>query len=580
MDSPLFYCERFSLFSPLFNRQQAVLQVLDAFYDSYDKSDPTAGLAARSLLGIYKEYIWQARWRRRFTGCTTPKDSLDALYNKTSHVYLNLKEFPQDGTRFAYTFAECICESALSEFPNSDKLLSESPTSNTSFLFVDEIGYLGIKDRFQSSDLRSPSSIEDSSKVYPMFFRILSELFLAAHVFCIITGRSNAISVQYTMEHSIYGIQNIQKILFSNSRQPLDELPAIIWEYTGSVPIYVSYVLSEWTKKCMSNAEMEPTVVVVFSTMLLASVLKIPLRTNETYFASNTFTLVYPKLVLKYLKTYYEEIPVFRFISHLFSMIIQSDSPVSRGWKFEILFSLVLYLKLCFCSKLGEMGIFQKTFVEDYSLVKVDGVQSRKPIPLFQYVAFFSSRVAREVSAVGLTNHPNAWNLFYKPFLSKEDAGQGVSLSLIKNETEKFLIPVAQQLDLEAKNIVVNQRIVSTKYSSKVIRQFTDHQNWLMNSRLYYEKDKGELDLRTLLPPIVLASSHEWLTLTSWLQGMLIDEPRQSWRVGLEMERERERYAGSISYAYAMQVEYAREAQSAGASSWMNTFLRERCCPS
>eukprot|EP00871_Galdieria_phlegrea_P000437 jgi/Galph1/1394/GphlegSOOS_G86.1 len=217
--------------------------------------------------------------------------------------------------------------------------------------------------------------------------------------------------------------KRLSEIIFPKNTTGMTGYLKIVWDYTGGVPIYVHHVLTELAKMCVSNAKwrdlsvkdlkekvetihmidslfvhvdrMEPRVVGVFSSMLLASVLKIPISTNETYFgrielgshseyvldiashfgfyytsdeASSTFTLVYPKIVLKYLETHYKQIPVFRFISHLFSMITQSDSPVSRGWKFEILFSLVLYLKLCFCSKLGEMGIFQKTFVEDYLL--------------------------------------------------------------------------------------------------------------------------------------------------------------------------------------------------------------------
>eukprot|EP00871_Galdieria_phlegrea_P003576 jgi/Galph1/4219/GphlegSOOS_G2837.1 len=801
MDLPLFYCDRSGLASPLVNRQQAVLQVLEAFSDSYDNSDPTSGLAARPVvcfaghmygagkttfgvrfnefLVINKEYISQARSEQRFPGCATPEESLDALYNKTLFVYLSLKEFPQKGTDFAYNLAQRICKAALSEFPSSDELLSEvlplvpqGPSEwlrkllqvtdkKYLFLCVDEIGYLGVKDRFRLSDLRSPSSNKDSSNVYPTCFRILSDLFPVVYVFCIIAGRSDAIvlrkqdampsrimlkvlqldpfpcqSVQYIMEHSIYGKQNIQKILFPSNRQQLDALSRIIWEYTGGVPIYVHHVLTELAKMCVSNVkwrdlsvkdlkEKVETIHMIDSLFVHVDRMeprcfKIPISTNETYFggielgshseyvldiashfgfyytsdeASSTFTLVYPKIVLKYLETHYKQIPVFRFSSHLFSMITQSDGPVSRGWKFEILFSLVLYLKLCFCSKLGEMGIFQKTFVEDYLLVKVDGVQSRKPIPLFQYVASFSSRVAREVSAAGLTYHPNAWNLFYEPFLSKEDGifilssqhsrgpdliirlsknvteetttssqmadstqlvtfssqeepivyligislkcyhltGPGVGRSFIKDETEKFLIPVAQQLELKAKNIVVIQLIISTKYSIEVTRKFTDHQNWILNSGVYYENDNGELVCQSLSSAAISGFANEWLTipsrcqlvvcsttslqsflgpeaysqleqvfrnenatqtdsklippssaLTSCLQGMLTDEPK-SRRGAIEKKARKKRKIRPRSHANAIQVEDTRRRQSADALSSMDssfdwkTFLRERC---
>eukprot|EP00871_Galdieria_phlegrea_P001832 jgi/Galph1/264/GphlegSOOS_G5009.1 len=521
-------------------------------------------------------------------GYATPEESLDALYNLTLCVYLDLIAFSQEGTHFEYIFYENICKSALSEFPNAAELLSEV----------------------------LPLILHGTSRWLPKLLRVINQKYL------------------YLM-------------------------------------------------------------VAVFSTMLLASALEIPLHTHGTHSylmnlgihsnhvldivsdfgfyytsdeASSTFTLVYPKIVLKYLETHYKQIPVFRFISHLFSTIIPSDSPVGGGLKLEILFSLVVYLKLCFCSKLGEISIFQKTFVENYLLVKVDDVQSRKRIPLPQYVTSFNSSVSGDASTADTTYHSNAWNIFYDVFLSKEDgifipfsqyskgpdliirlsknvteetispshvtdstqlvtfssqqgpivyligislkcyhlAGQGAGLSLIKNETEKFLIPVAQQLDLETKNIVAIRLVVSTKYTKKVIRQFTDHQNWLMNSRLYYENDNGQLLCQSLSSAPASGFANEWLripsrcqlvvclttslqsflvekhtvnwnmslemkmlfnqiplssALTSWLQAVLKDEPRQRRQVGFGMEMR--------SDAYAMQVEYTREAQSARASSSM-----------
>eukprot|EP00871_Galdieria_phlegrea_P002533 jgi/Galph1/3280/GphlegSOOS_G1934.1 len=684
MDLPLFYCDRSGLASPLVNRQQAVLQVLEAFSDSYDNSDPTPGLAARPVvcfaghmygagkttfgvrfnefLVINKEYISQARSEQRLPGCATPEESLDALYNQTLYVYLELGRFPKEGHRFEYVLYQKICETALSSFPNvgrSDAIVRRQKDAMLSRIDL----------RFLRLDPFSSDIVKD------------------------------------IVQQSRYGKETLREIIFPKTPQGIDWLSEIVWDYTGGVPIYVHYVLSELAKMFVSNPQWQDLSkgtegdVAVFSSMLLASVLEIPLRPEETYFRGmnlglystyaldiansfgfyysygenpNTFKLVYPKIVLKYLETYYKQIPVFRFISHLFSMITQSDSPVSRGWKFEILFSLVLYLKLCFCSKLGEMGIFQKTFVEDYLLVKVDGVQSRKPVPLPEYVASFSSRVAREVSAAGLTYHPNAWNLFYDKFLSKEDecnggdnylesngrlnptcnlfftrgancishcislkcyhlTGPGVGRSFIKDETEKFLIPVAQQLDLKAKNIVVIQLIISTKYSIEVTRQFTDHQNWILNSGTY-ENDNGHIYHQSLSSPSSSGSANEWLTipsrcqlvvcsttslqsflgteaysqleqvfknedaiqtdskliplscaLTSWLQGMLRDETRQKRGGGFEKKARKKRKIRPRSHANAIQVEDTRRRQSAAALSSMDssfdwkTFLRERC---
>eukprot|EP00871_Galdieria_phlegrea_P003310 jgi/Galph1/3980/GphlegSOOS_G2637.1 len=495
---------------------------------------------------------------------------------------------------------------------------------------------------FHFGDL-SLSSNEASSKAYRVIFRTLGPSFLSSYVFCVIAGRVDRVvlrqdtrcspiiflpldpfpcqSVHYIMEHSLYNQTPIQQIRFPSNRQELDRCSRVIWDYTGGVPIYVSYVLSEWTK------------------------------------------------------SYYNKIPMIRFISHLFSTIIPSDSPVGGGLKLEILFSLVVYLKLCFCSNLGEISIFQKTFMENYLLV--DDVQSRKRIPLPQYVTSFNSSVSGDASTADTTYHPNAWNIFYDVFLSKEDgifipfsqyskvpdliirlsknvteetispsqvtdstqlvtfssqqgpivyligislkcyhlAGQGAGLSLIKNETEKFLIP-------EAKNIVAIRLVVSTKYTKKVIRQFTDHQNWILNSGVYYENGNRQLLCQSLSSAPASGFANEWLripprcqlvvclttslqsflgpeaysqlehvfrnedaiqsdsklfplssALTSWLQEMLRNEPK-SRRVGFGMEMR--------SDANAMQVGYTREAQSAAASSsmdlsidWKSFFLHE-----
>eukprot|EP00871_Galdieria_phlegrea_P003741 jgi/Galph1/4368/GphlegSOOS_G3027.1 len=686
MDLPLFYCDRSDLASPLVNRQQAVLQVLDAFSDSYDKSDPkklcvvrpvvcfaghmngagktTFGKCFRDFLVINKEYIWQARSEQLLQVVQHQK----RVWMHFTTIPCILKEFPRKGTRFAYTFAECICRSALSEFPNSEELLSEVlpliPQGASEwlrklmrvinkkylFLFVDEIKYLGVEDHFQFGDLKSPSSKKDSSEAYNVFFLTLRPLFSAVFVFCVIAGRVDRVvlkqsprispmmleflpldplpcqGVHYIMEHSLYHQTPIQQILFPSNRQELVRYSRVIWDYTGGVPFYVSYVLSEWTKRCELYPEwrdlsvedlvkklgtipmmdslfvnletIKPRMVAVFSTMLLVSAVGIP---------------------IDILKSHY----------YLWNLGFQSSQIVD----------------IC--------------------------------IALPQYVTSFNSSVSGDASIADTTYHPNAWNIFYDTFLSKEDgifipfsqyskgpdliirlpknvtedtispsqmtdssqvstfssqqgpmiyligislkcyhlAGQGVGLSHIKNETEKFLIPVAQQLGLKAKNIVVIQLVVSTRYTKEVTKQFTDHQNWVLNSGTY-ENDNGHIYHQSLSSAPISGSANEWLTipsrcqlavcsttsvqsffgpvaysqlgevflnedaiqtdskliplslaLTSWLQGMLRDKP-ESGRVGLGMEMR--------SDANAMQVEYTREGSASGAEFDWKRFLSQR----
>eukprot|EP00871_Galdieria_phlegrea_P000797 jgi/Galph1/1718/GphlegSOOS_G406.1 len=653
----------YDLTSPLVNRVQAVLQVLEAFRYSYVQSGQTLESTARPVvcfaghmygagktifgkffyqfLLINRQYIRDKLGAKNLPACVTSEESLDTLYNGTLYVYLNLQEFPRKGTDFVYTFAERICKAALSEFPNSKELLSEVlsliPQGPSEWL---RKLVFGRQRSLQFSDLRSPSSNEDSSKCDAIVRRQQDAMPSRISLRFLRLDPFSSDVVNDIVQQSRYGGETLREIIFPKAPQEIDWLSEIIWDYTGGVPIYVHYVLAQELEKkvetiharpelFVSLPNMRPKILAVFSSMLLASVLEIPLRPEETsnsfgfYYSygenPNTFKLVYPKIVLKYLEKYCGDIPMFRFISHLFSTTTSSNSPVSRELTFQVLFSLVLYLKLYFCSKLGEINIFQKTFVEDYRFHNVDYIQRRKRIPLPQYVASFSSTVC-EVTATGLTYHPNAWNLFYDRFLSRKDGifirssqhsrgpdlvirlskniteetisssqmadstqlvtfssqkgpivyligislkcyhlvGQGVGLSLIKNETEKFLILVAQQLDLETKNMVIIQVIVSTKYTKEVTRQFTDHQNWVLNSGIYYENDNGHICLQSLSSPPACDSSNEWLripsqaysqlgevfvnedaiqsasklmplssTLTSWLQGMLIDEPTE-----------------------------------------------------
>eukprot|EP00871_Galdieria_phlegrea_P003744 jgi/Galph1/4370/GphlegSOOS_G3003.1 len=778
MDSPLFYCDRSGLASPLVNRQQAVLQVLEAFSDSYDNSDPTPGLAARPVvcfagicmapakrplafnefLVINKEYISQARSEQRLPGCATPEESLDALYNKTLYVYLELGRFPKEGHRFEYVLYQKICETALSDFPNGSQLLSEvlplvpqGPSqwlaklfqvTNKRFLFVciDEIGFVGDEDFFQFKDLKSPSRGQSSSNVYLGRCDAIvrrQEDAMPSRIdlrFLRLDPFSSDI-VKDIVQQSRYGKETLREIIFPKTPQGIDWLSEIVWDYTGGVPIYVHYVLSELAKMFVSNPQwqdlskeelrempalfvsipnMGPKTVAVFSSMLLASVLEIPLRPEETYFRGmnlglystyaldiansfgfyysygenpNTFKLVYPKIVLKYLEKYCGDIPMFRFISHLFASLSLYDSAVSRGMIFETLIAMALYLRLCFCQTLGDISIFQKTLVEDCMIkntytntIEEDPSLFLPPPP--QYVGSFSASVAEGRSSTGQTFNPNAWKEFFDTYLSQQDGifipstqnsngpdlmlrvskqsasgtntqvltdddtdsmeevnisrsksttyligislkcygttGRRVGLPLIKEETEKFLIPVAQQLDLASDDIFAIQLIISTNYTNQVSRQFRDNQNWVLDSGIYNENANKEISFRSFSSSPPDSATKEWLTipnrcqlvvcstsnLKEFLGSAAYDKLQDifskvashqrdtQWEIGLftlsstlsvwSQTMFRDNYAENKSSAAkeernvvattdAKQVEYTRQAQSAGASSSMDS---------
>jgi len=59
---------------------------------------------------------------------------------------------------------------------------------------------------------------------------------------------------------------------------------------------------------------------------------------------------------------------------------------------------------------------------------------------------------------------------------------------MIKEEVDKFLVPVSSQLELEKNDIWAVQLVVSTSYNNEVTSHFTGKQNWIMNTGVYYEE--------------------------------------------------------------------------------------------
>jgi hypothetical protein len=59
---------------------------------------------------------------------------------------------------------------------------------------------------------------------------------------------------------------------------------------------------------------------------------------------------------------------------------------------------------------------------------------------------------------------------------------------MIKEEVDKFLVPVSSQLKLEKNDIWAIQLVVSTSYNNEVSSHFTDKRNWIMNTGVYYEE--------------------------------------------------------------------------------------------
>eukprot|EP00871_Galdieria_phlegrea_P003237 jgi/Galph1/3914/GphlegSOOS_G2575.1 len=186
-----------------------------------------------------------------------------------------------------------------------------------------------------------------------------------------------------------------------------------------------------------------------------------------------------------------------------------------------------------------------------------------------RYVASFHSSLAGEFSSSRETFHPSAWKSFFDTWLSQKDGFLisathysggpdwilsvskqpeteistpslisltedtqapiyliGISLKCydmkqgvtdraeIKKEVDKFLIPISKDIDLKEKNVFAIQLIVSTNYTEQVSKQFTDNQNWVLNSGIYYEQDNRELNVRShnsLLPRC--STVNQWLSI-------------------------------------------------------------------
>ncbi|KAK4527851.1 hypothetical protein GAYE_SCF46G5784 [Galdieria yellowstonensis] len=91
-------------------------------------------------------------------------------------------------------------------------------------------------------------------------------------------------------------------------------------------------------------------------------------------------------------------------------------------------------------------------------------------------------------------------------------SGSGVDLAMIKQEFAKFLEPVASQLELkENNNITAIQLVFCYKYHDSVLKHFTDHQNLVLNSGVYYEDDDGKLTCN--LSDFSSYSKKKWLEL-------------------------------------------------------------------
>ncbi|GJQ10947.1 hypothetical protein GpartN1_g2738.t1 [Galdieria partita] len=566
------------------------------------------------------------------------------------------------------------------------------------YLFIDEIGALEEYDFTLFKDLMVTQGTSRVHNVYRAFFRVLSKVVSEPFVICIVAGRSNCIigreedampsritlnflqldpfseaTVKYFIQNVTCHNEPIQKVLFPSHPEGHDWFFKQMYDYTGGVPYYVVHVLSELRSICerctslcdLSENEMKekmekiapksslvvtlsrmtPKSMIVFSSMLLASIFEFRIPMRETLFGGlgtgshseyvldianhfgfyyvscsrneqdetsripvedsyeTYFKLIFPKIVLKHIQSRYWTIPPVRFIYSLFSSISRLDSLSSRVFKFEIIFTLILCVRWCFCSKLGELSIFRHSLIEHISIESAKTIGSLKADPIPNYVPAFSSTGSGIHSANEETYNINAWKPFFEKYLSKDGifipirqdsngpdvlirvtdmkdnsflaiqgessseqtpmetettkksvyligialkcfqlSSSGVGRSMIKSEVAKFLHPVASQLELMQNNLRAIQLIVSNKYTEEVSRQFRDNQNWILNSGVYYEDNNNNIVYSSINSEIQPQNiREEWLWIPPHCQVVVCSTTSLRTFLGCKTSRDLER---------------------------------------
>jgi len=244
--------------------------------------------------------------------------------------------------------------------------------------------------------------------------------------------------------------------------------------------------------------------------------------------------LIFPKIVFEGIKKEYLDYLPLRYIYYLSPLHVPRESPSSLGFRFEVIFALILYVRCSLCTRLGELDIFRQSFVENISL---EAKKCRvKVIPSFNVLLNTTHSANEELYS------PSAWKEFYDKYLSKDgiflpnrnnsagpdiivrvsvpiDASSstpkkrqssltqvsmdtsskkrrvyligialkcygksGVGVAKIKEEVNKFLVPVSSQLELEKNDICAIQLVVSTSYNNEVSSHFVDKQNWVVDT--------------------------------------------------------------------------------------------------
>eukprot|EP00871_Galdieria_phlegrea_P000486 jgi/Galph1/1438/GphlegSOOS_G131.1 len=477
------------------------------------------------------------------------------------YMYMSLREFPTEGERFKYDLYERICKYALSGDPNAEELfcqvaplIPECPDEwllkllqvtkkKYMFVFIDEIGFFGEPNYFKFKDLQSSSLNDSPSTVYRIFFQLLVPLLLILPVLCLVAGRTGPIlrqlhdagesgvtlkflkldpfsfeTTRVFIQHAMYNNRSFQSILFPGNPQGMDYFSRIVWEYTSGVPIHVRHVLSRLAENRLSNLEwkdlseeelrkkvetivpewrlfVDPLhrrsdIIGVFSSLLFANVFEIPVEVGKTYFECKSFVIGDVGSIRMHL---YRPRYVASFHSSLageFSSSRETFHP--SAWK-----------------SFFDTWLSQK----DGFLISATHYSGGP-----ECILRVSKQPETEISTpslISLTEDTQAPIYLIDISLKCYDMKQGViNRAEIKKEVDKFLIPISKDIELEEKNVFAIQLIVSTKYTEQVTKQFTEHENWVLDSGIYDEQDNRELNVRShnsLLPRC--STVNQWLSI-------------------------------------------------------------------
>lgn len=241
--------------------------------------------------------------------------------------------------------------------------------------------------------------------------------------------------------------------------------------------------------------------------------------------------------------------------------------------------SLILYVRVWFCSKFGELSIFRRSLVKDFPVASDGQIGSLRTELVVLWIPGFGSIMDGFPKEKGETCTLNVWKTFFEKYLEQDGiyiyTGQdsmlpdilirvtddtsdsrsqrvyligislenptttscSVGLDTIQTKVSNFLYPVCSQLKLEENNITVLQLIVSNLYSATISRVLGYHQDWVLNSGVYYEDVNDHIVCCPIdsnsVPEVI---KQEWITVPPHCQVVVCSKETLEEFLGFEFD--------------------------------------------